>query len=109
MKARSYLLLALLLPPNALGQVGPVPGTQRVEPVFDKSDLVCMCTAESAERSVQGGFKDSEGRALVRLTTTTTFAIALAYKGNGSVGRQLAVRWVYDSGLPLPPEAPFRR
>jgi HEAT repeats len=93
----------------ASADVMPVPGTQRVKPIFDRSDLVCMCTAESTNTVVQGGLKDSAGRPLARITTTTTFAIAVAYKQNRSAGQQLAIRWIHDSSLPLPPEAPFKK
>jgi hypothetical protein len=93
----------------AAADVMPVPGTQRVKPVFDKSDLVCICTAESTNREVQSGLQDSAGRPIARITTTTTFAIATVYKGAGLVRQQLVIRSVYDSPLPPPPEGSFKK
>src|SRR6516162_3082628 len=87
----------------------PVPGTQRVKPIFDRSDLVCMCTAESTHTAVQDGLWDSAGRPAARVTTTITFAIAIAYKETRSVTQQLAIRLVEDSPLPLPPQVPFKK
>jgi len=88
----------------------PVPGTQRVKPIFDRSDLVCMCTAESTHTAVQDGLWDSAaGRPVARVTTTITFAIAIAYKETRSVTQQLAIRLVEDSPLPLPPQVPFKK
>lgn len=109
MKLALSLFFAAISSANVAADLGPVPGTQHVKPVFDKSDLVCMCTVESTATAVERGLKDSEGRPLVRITTTTTFAIAFAYKKNPSIGQQLALRWVHDSPLPLPPETPFKK
>ena len=97
---------AALLAQNVDGFM-PVSGTQRVKPIFDGSDLVCMCTHESTHTAVQEGLWDSAaGRPVARITTTMTFAIAIAYKENRSVTQQFAVRLVQDSPLPLPP--PFK-
>jgi hypothetical protein len=94
----------------AAADVMPVRGTQRVKPIFDRSDLVCMCTAESTHTAVQEGLWDSATRRPVaRVTTTMTFAIAIAYKENRSVTQQLAIRWVEDSPLPLRPQVPFKK
>jgi len=107
--AARLVALSLSCAGIAAADVMPVPGTQPVKPVFDKSDLVCMCTAESTNREVQPGLQDSAGRPMARITTTTTFAIAMLYKGTVSVGQHLAVLWVRDSPLPLPPEAQFEK
>ncbi len=106
--ALTLFFLAFSLP-NAAAQVGPVPGTQPVKPVFDKSDLVCMCTAQSTNREVQGGLEDSARRPMARITTTTMFAVAIAYKENQPVTQQFALRSVYDSPLPPPPEGFFKK
>lgn len=46
---------------------------------------------------------------MARITTTMRFAIAIGYKKNRSASQQFAVRWVHDSPLPLPPQAPLKK
>jgi hypothetical protein len=106
--ALTLFFLAFSLP-NAAAQVGPIPGTQPVKPIYDKSDLVCICTAQSTTTEVQSGLKDSMGTPTARITTKTTFTIAAVFKGSMSLGQDFALRRVHDSPLPLPPEARFEK
>jgi hypothetical protein len=49
MRVLFCLLMAMFLPAHLAAQAGPVPGTELVQPVFDKADLVCSCRVELVE------------------------------------------------------------
>ena len=77
--ANALLLVSLY------AQVGPVPGTQQVSPIYEMSDLVCSCTVQaitSKEESTKGA-----GAAAAQRRVRATVAVRDAFKNSwGSQG-----------------------
>jgi hypothetical protein len=71
MRACLILLIMVLSPACMAGQFAPIPGTELVQPVFDKADLVCSCRVESAEVvTSESASTDRDPGKVVRVTAS---------------------------------------
>ena len=91
------LIGALLLASGAAAEIVPVPGTERVAPVFDRATLVCNCFVISRrithEERVELG-----GKTIARRTFIATVGIRDIYKGTAPPGRSVFVK--FDEEIP---------
>lgn len=84
------LFFTLLLPRVLLADVLPIPGSQRVAPVFEGSDLVCYCAVESLriteERTVERG-----GKPLIQRRVIAAVRIKDSYNRDIQTGAKVFV------------------
>src|SRR6267143_3556445 len=80
-----FILLTTMLGVSALADIIPVPGSQRLRPVFDSSDLVCYCTIESVDVSVDPAAANGTN-GWVRQRARAVVDISAAYKQDRAAG-----------------------
>lgn len=71
-------VMSFMMVGSAVAQVMPIPGTEPVKPVFDRSDIVCNCTVDSLRTqsehtSLRGGKPFVERRVRATLRVQETF------------------------------------
>src|ERR1039458_8047470 len=97
------LLLTLVLPISVEAQMGPTPGSTRVKPTFDRSDLVCVCLVKSvtvrSEQPQEGNIGATGHRA--RQQTRATVEIVYAFKSDENRGRLATIQYVQDALQPV--------
>lgn len=108
MKGLATFLLAVFSSSVALAQPGPIPGTQPVRPVFEHSDLVCMCLAEfvSIQRQQPPANADRDQR--VRQDVTINLQPLEVYKTDETT-QSITVKYAEDVPMLWPQVAMLQR
>lgn len=94
----TVLLIALLPFGTVLADVVPIPGTQRVAPVFDAADLVCNCVVESI-KIVSEEQLGTSPKTLLRQHVLADVLIVDRYKSTSSDTRRITVQ--FDREFPI--------
>jgi len=85
------ILVIFLLPALSAGQAGPIPGTQPLNPVFQKADLVCSCRVRFATTQRASSLPKTSADT-VRLTAS----VLRAYKSAEGLSRSIFVEYPGD-------------
>jgi len=78
MRLIQILVGALAISVGSFGNVGPIPGTQPVMPIFEGSDLVCNCVVESL-RIADERTRDRGGKPFVWRSVVATVRVRDSY------------------------------
>jgi len=84
----------VLLIPLSRGDIGPMPGTERVTPVFNDADLVCKCFVQllsTSEHSIK-----INGHDAIHRNVTATVVVQDRYKANGNDAKTIIVEYEED-------------
>ena len=79
MQLISNTLRALIVAAGLVGDIVPVPGTQPIMPLFERSDLVCNCVVESV-RVVEGQTRQRGGKSYLWQSVLATITVRDSYK-----------------------------
>lgn len=96
LRAHLLLLIALALPRLVVADVGPIPGTIRVKPIFDKADLVCNGRIESIVRGSGGG---SEGVVGSKDFYKVKVEVQDIYKKEPGLTGQIEIEYPHDPAV----------
>jgi hypothetical protein len=90
-----YLMAAITACDFSSADIGPIPGTQRVQPVFEQADVVCNCVVESL-RTVSEEKMNRGGKDVLRRQIVATVLVKDTYKPNVSSGMRINVQFEAD-------------
>src|SRR5205823_365675 len=109
MKLALSLLLAVLSLASAAGQVGPVPGTQRIIPVYDQADVVCLCRIESVVITPGQPAADFAESKIVQRGVAMTVEAKQIFKSDRPNAQQFLVKYTEEVGVTSPPKTILER
>ena len=96
-RAAACLLFLTTSSAITLAEIVPTPGTLRVEPVFESSDLVCNCSVQSL--TIQDRAIEIMGRPAIHRKVAANVAINDVFKGPSGLSPSFRVR--YDEEIQM--------
>ena len=98
--AATLLLIGFWLP--AAAQIGLIPGTEPIAPVYEQSDVVCLCVIQSVSISAGKPAADFATSKIIRRQVILQAETRRVYKSDRGDAREFLIQYTEDVGIASP-------